>query len=319
MTQQNASLDIGYAKLCVTSNFTFLRGASHPEELIARAAALGLKGIAITDHNSLAGVVRAFSALKELRRELGEAAQLPKLIIGVRLILRDSHTQWIALPHDRTAYARLTRLLTVGKRRAPKGKCFLDINDLITGCVGMSLIALPQATLRDSTQDIFALKKHFPGNVFLGAAPRYDGSDQHYFDACAALAQRTAAPMVAIGDVIMHHASRRQLADVLTCMREHITIDQIGARALPNAERRLKGKADMQRLFKRYPAALSRTVEIAAKSSFCLSELSYEYPDEIADNEPPQKRLARQARTGLKSRYPNGAPEHAIKQMNKEL
>ncbi|WP_083464390.1 error-prone DNA polymerase [Phaeobacter sp. 11ANDIMAR09] len=319
MTPRNPSLDPGYAELCCTSNFTFLRGASHPEELITRAAALRLTGVAITDHNSLAGVVRAYSALKELRREHGEGTQLPKLIIGARLILRDSDTHWIALPQDRTAYARLTRLLTLGKRRAPKGACYLDLRDVAQGCAGMSLIALPQQALKASLAEITTLKKHFPADVFVGAAPRYDGSDQRHFDSCAALAHRTAAPMVAVGDVLMHHGSRRQLADVLTCLREHITIDEIGTRALPNSERRLKGEADMKRLFERHPAALRRTVEIAAKASFCLSELSYEYPDEIAGDEPPQDRLARLAAQGLKTRYPQGAPDTAIAQMNKEL
>lgn len=319
MTPRNPSLDPGYAELCCTSNFTFLRGASHPEELITRAAALRLTGVAITDHNSLAGVVRAYSALKELRREHGEGTQLPKLIIGARLILRDSDTHWIALPQDRTAYARLTRLLTLGKRRAPKGACYLDLRDVAQGCAGMSLIALPQQALKASLAVITTLKKHFPADVFVGAAPRYDGSDQRHFDSCAALAHRTAAPMVAVGDVLMHHGSRRQLADVLTCLREHITIDEIGTRALPNSERRLKGEADMKRLFERHPAALRRTVEIAAKASFCLSELSYEYPDEIAGDEPPQDRLARLAAQGLKTRYPQGAPDTAIAQMNKEL
>ncbi|MEP1479648.1 MAG: error-prone DNA polymerase [Tateyamaria sp.] len=319
MSPRNPSLDPGYAELCVTSNFTFLRGASHPEELVTRAAALGLKAVAITDHNSLAGVVRAFSALRELRRELGETASLPKLIVGARLILRDSDTHWLALPQSRAGYARLTRLLTLGKRRAAKGACDLDLQDLVQGCAGMSLIALPQSALHDSAADISTLKKHFPADVFVGASPRYDGSDQSHFVACAALAHRTAAPVVAVGDVLMHHGSRRQLADVLTCLREHITIDEIGTRAQPNSERRLKPEADMKRLFARHPAALRRTVEIAARSGFCLSELSYEYPDEVAGDEPPQERLARLAAQGLKSRYPQGASDRAIRQMHKEL
>lgn len=319
MTVRNPSLDPGYAELCCTSNFTFLRGASHPEELISRAVDLGLTAIAITDHNSLAGVVRAYSALKELRREHGDAARLPQLIIGARLVLRDSDTHWLALPHDRAAYARLTRLLTLGKRRAPKGACHLDLRDIVQGGAGMSLIALPQSDLHDSAEEITTLRKHFPTDVFIGAAPRYDGSDQQHFDAVARLAHRTAAPMVAVGDVLMHHGSRRQLADVLTCMREGITIDEIGTRALLNAERRLKGAADMARLFARHPAALRRTVEIAARSSFCLSELSYDYPDEVAEGEPPQERLARLAAEGLKTRYPDGAPPSAIAQMEKEL
>ena len=170
MNARNPSLDPGYAELCCTSNFTFLRGASHPEELVTRAAALGLNALAITDHNSLAGVVRAYSALKELRREFGNDAPLPKLIIGARLILRDSDTHWIALPQDRAAYARLTRLLTLGKRRAPKGDCYLDQRDMVQGCSGMSLIALPQQALNVSQAEIATLKKHFPADVFVGAA-----------------------------------------------------------------------------------------------------------------------------------------------------
>ena len=287
----------GYAELCVTTNFTFLTGASHPEELVVRAAELGLEAIAITDRNSLAGVVRAYRALKELKRdtekaveirsqhrvdscsrlEIGDpqdiarpaAPKLPRLIVGCRLVLRDSPVHWIALPRDRAAYQRLTRLLTLGKRRAEKGDCHLDLKDMFGACTGMILIALPQGRLTKAIPDIRAIGQRFPNHVFLGAAPRYDGSDQAYLVACAQLAQRTSTPMVAVGDTLMHRANRRQLADVLTCMREHITIDNIGTRALPNAERRLKGHADMARLFRNHPAAIRRTQEIIAKCSFC--------------------------------------------------
>ncbi|MCV2891287.1 error-prone DNA polymerase [Ruegeria aquimaris] len=337
----------GYAELCVTTNFTFLTGASHPEELVVRAAKLGLSAIAITDRNSLAGVVRAWSALRELRNVAQKGVQirsqqrldsssrqvsgqsdplikpdpvsLPKLIVGCRLSVRDSSVDWIALPRDRAAYQRLTRLLTLGKRRAGKGECTLYTKDLFPACKGMILIALPQGSLTDAISDIRTLGRHFPGQVFLGAAPRYDGSDQAYLNACAQAAQRAAAPMVAVGDVLMHHASRRQLADVLTCMREHITIDQIGTRALPNGERRLKAGADMARVFQHHPAALRRTLEIADKCSFDLSELSYEYPHEETEGETSQQRLERLAREGLKRRYPNGPPDRAMELMAKEL
>jgi error-prone DNA polymerase len=340
---------MSYAELCVTSNFTFLTGASHPEELVTRAAELGLEAIAITDRNSLAGVVRAYSALKELRREAEEAikirsqhrvdacsrqevgtqhpisrpkrTRLPKLIVGCRLCLRDSPVEWIALPRDRAAYQRLTRLLTLGKRRAEKGDCHLDREDLHMGCTGIILIALPRAggPPRQIADHIATVQRRYPGHVFLGAAPRYNGSDQAYLDHTAKLAHRTAAPMVAVGDVLMHRASRRHLADVLTCMRTHQTIDQIGTRALPNAERRLKSAADMARLFRHHPAALHRTREIAARCSFCLSELSYEYPDEISDGEMPQARLDRLARTGLQHRFPKGISERHSALLEKEL
>ncbi len=341
--------DQDYAELCVTSNFTFLTGASHPEELVTRAAELGLSAIAITDRNSLAGVVRAFAALRELKREaqgdiqvrssqqvdassrqpagtprmIGrpKVVRLPRLIVGCRLVLRDSPVHWIALPRDRAAYARLSRLLTLGKRRAEKGDCHLDLRDLLEGCAGMILIALPQQDPADGKvlSDLRAAQRRYPGHVFLGAAPRYDGSDTAYLQACTLLSRKASAPMVAVGDVLMHAAHRRQLADVLTCMREGVKIDKIGTRALPNAERRLKGAGDMLRVFRDHPGALRRTLEIAAKCSFCLSELSYEYPDEIADGETPQARLRRLAQEGIVRRYPKGAPERVQVLLAKEL
>jgi error-prone DNA polymerase len=338
----------GYAELCVTTNFTFLTGASHPEELVTRAAELGLAAIAITDRNSLAGVVRAYSALKELRREADETVRirsqhridncsrqeigvpadiarpqvphLPKLITGCRLVLRDSAVEWLALPSDLTAYQRLTRLLTLGKRRAGKGECLLDLQDMLDGCKGMILIALPQGELPASVPDIQKVRRCFPRFVFLGAVPRYDGSDQAYLDACAGMALRCAVPMVAVGDVLMHRASRRRLADVLTCMREGCTIDQIGTRALLNAERRLKGHADMARVFHNHPAALRRTMEIAGRCSFSLRELSYQYPDEVTElDERPMDRLCRLAQEGLQRRYPAGPSKRALGLMEKEM
>ncbi len=336
-----------YAELAVTSNFTFLRGASHPEELVARAAELGLEAIAITDRNSLAGVVRAFAALKELRREAEDALRvrshirvdpssrqvvgkdaplpiprgikLPKLIVGARLVLRDCTVEWIALPTDRAAYERLSQLLTLGKRRAEKGECHLDLDDLAQRAKGMILIALPQGPLRSARPHIQKLQRRYPAHVFLGAAPRYDGTDQSYFKDCAEMALRMAAPMVAVGDVLMHRAARRQLADVLTCLREGCTIDTIGTRALPNGERRLKGGSEMAHLFRNHPAALRRSCEIAARCSFDLSELSYEYPDEVSVTEKPQERLERLTTEGLRRRCPNGIPERYQALADKEL
>lgn len=336
-----------YAELCVTTNFTFLTGASHPEEMITRAAELGLKAIAITDRNSLAGVVRAYSALKELQRQANatltirsqqqfdhcsrqniteerqverpKIVSLPKFIVGCRLVLQDSNVDWVALPQNREAYKQLSRLLTVGKRRAEKGNCLLYRQDLFEACKGMTMIALPQCTLEVAACHVKEMRQHFPADVFLGAAPRYDGSDQGYLQACSVLSHKTSAPMVVVGDVLMHRANRKGLADVLTCMREHISIDNIGTRALPNAERRLKGYSDMARVFRNYPAALRRTIEIADKCTFCLSELSYEYPDEASTSEPPQQRLERLALEGLKRRYPDGPTDKAVLLMEKEL
>ncbi|MDO5704903.1 MAG: error-prone DNA polymerase [Paracoccus sp. (in: a-proteobacteria)] len=337
---------MSYAELCVTTNFTFLTGASHPEELVTRAAELGLTAIAITDRNSLAGVVRAYRALQILtekaedsvrirsqhrvdscsRQNIGapqniprpDAPQLPKLIVGCRLVLRDSAVEWVALPTDKPAWQRLTRLLTLGKRRAGKGECHLDLVDLLAGGEGMILIALP-GDLSRAAADIQRVRRRYPGHVFVGAAPRYDGQDRDRLNRCALLARQTSAPMVAVGDVLMHRGVRRQLADVLTCMRLGCSIDQIGRNALPNAERRLKGAADMARLFHDHPAALRRTVEIADRCTFDLGQLSYDYPDEIAEGETPMSRLTRLAQEGLARRYPHGATEKARALMAKEL
>jgi error-prone DNA polymerase len=354
-----------YAELCVTSNFTFLTGASHPEELVTRAAELGLAAIAITDRNSVAGVVRAYSALKELARlrheayATAEAAQdgpsirsqrvtdhssrqtvphftgqtdvpampdapLPKLIAGARLVLTDSTVEWLALPTDLAAWSRLTRLLSLGKRRAPKGECHLQRTDLTEWGQGMILIALPPDPLENAHpktahSDLLSVARSFPGQCFLGAAPRYDGRDHARLDQLAVLAQGVNLPMVAVGDVLMHRAARRPLADVLTCLRTQRTIDNIGESRLANGERRLKSGAEMARLFHRHPATLRRTIEIADRCAFRLNDLRYQYPDEAQDNESAQDRLERLARAGLHWRYPAGPPPKIVHRVEKEL
>jgi error-prone DNA polymerase len=343
-----------YAELCVTSNFTFLQGASHPEELVTRAAELGLAAIAITDRNSVAGVVRAFSALKELSRLQGQAAQdapairsqqvmdhssrqavaqtvgdtqialgapLPKLIAGARLVLTDSAVEWVALPSDMAAWSRLTRLLSLGKRRAPKGECYLTRADLVAWGAGMTLIALPPDPLEIPPHigHLTAMAHSFPGQCYLGAAPRYDGRDQGRLDQLAALAQGLNLPLVAVGDVLMHRAARRPLADVLTCLRIGCTIDDIGRQRLANGERRLKSGAEMARLFHRHPAALRRSLDIANACAFRLDDLRYHYPDEAVGGEPAQDRLERLAHAGLRWRYPAGPPPKIVHRVEKEL
>ncbi|MCU0900387.1 MAG: error-prone DNA polymerase [Cypionkella sp.] len=358
---------VPYAELCITSNFTFLRGASHPEELVTRAAELGLTALAITDRNSVAGVVRAFSALKELARlrdealtaqaavqegpqirsqqvmdhssrqsvphvtaatgmSLAQGAPLPRLIPGARLVLTDSPVEWLALPTDLAAWSRLTRLLSLGKRRAPKGDCHLTRADLLDWGKGMVLIALPPDLLeareippQTIRADIQHLARCFPGQCFLGAAPVYDGRDQARFDHLADLAQRGGTPMVAVGDVLMHRAARRPLADVLTCLRLGLTIDNIGRHRLTNGEHRLKSGDEQARLYHRYPAALRRTIEIADRCAFRLEDLRYQYPDEALNGEPAQARLERLTRDGLHWRYPAGVPPKIIHRVQKEL
>ena len=352
-----------YAELCVTTNFSFLRGASHPEELVGRAAELGLTAIAITDRNSVAGVVRAFSALKELARLRKEGAAdaqavqdgpairsqrvmdhssrqrvahpggmaapdlpdapLPRLIPGARLVLDDSAVDWVALPTDLAAWSRLTRLLSLGKRRAEKGGCRIGMSDLEDWGRGLVLIALPPDPLegapQDSLRDLRRIAQRFAGHCFVGAAPVYDGQDRERLDRLAAVSQATGLPMVAVGEVMMHRSNRRPLADVLTCIREGCTIDSIGDRRLANGERRLKSGAELARIFHRYPAAIRRTIEIADRCAFGLDQLRYQYPDEAQDGEPAQDRLERLTRDGLVWRYPGGAPSGIVTRVEKEL
>jgi error-prone DNA polymerase len=352
---------VSYADLCVTTNFTFLTGASHPEEMVERAAALGLDAIAITDCNSLAGVVRAWARLKALRKEAVKRSEsvtyddvrarakalrvrkdpsgradapdpiepnpdddfipltIPKLIVGARLVLTDSAVDWVALPTDRAAYGRLTRLLSMGKQRAQKGQCILHQADLHQRGDGLILLALPHDPFHPVEGEIARMARRFPGHVYTAATPRYDGRDKRRFKALARCAAATDAPLVAASGAMMHHARRRRLADVLTCLREGCTIDSIGTRALPNAERRLRNAEEMTRLFRDYPDALARTAEIAARCTFDLGQLKYEYPDEVADGEDPQARLARLTDEGVHWRYPEGVPVKVRESIAKEL
>ena len=352
---------VSYADLSVITNFTFLTGASHPEEMVERAAMLGLDAIAIADRNTLAGVVRAWSRLRALKKEASQVRKavthedvrvrakairvrkdpserqeppnppeahpdegfvplaLPKLIIGTRIVLVDSTVEWIALPTDRAAYGRLCRLLSIGKRRTTKGGCLLYHRDLEEWGAEMILLAVPQDSSNPPQREITSISKRFPGSTFIAAAPHYDGDDATRFKALADAAEQTDAPLVAVTNAIMHHARRRRLADVLTCLREGCTIDSIGTRALPNAERRLRSETEMRRLFRDHPNAINRTAEIAARCTFDLGQMKYEYPDEIANGEDPQARLARLTDEGVRWRYPDGPPQKVRESVAKEL
>ena len=294
---------MSYAELDVTSNFTFLTGASHPEELVSRAAEQGLGAIAIADVNTFAGIVRAHAAADEVGVQL---------IVGVRLVLADG-TIFIALPTDRAAYGRLCRLLTIGKRRTVKGSCELYLKDLEDWLGGSIVLAL--------TADRHALEvvRRCCDTLYLALSPAYDGQDAGRFEARTALAEELALPLVATGNVLMHHGSRRALADILTCIREHCTVDELGTRALLNGERRLKSPFEMHRLFKHYPQAVLNSVEIANACTFSLNELKYEYPDEITDGKPPLERLRELTEEGLEQRYPDGVPLRVRHMVDREM
>ncbi|MCH9020901.1 MAG: error-prone DNA polymerase [Proteobacteria bacterium] len=306
-----------YAELQVTSNFSFLRGASHPDELVAQAAALGLAAIAITDRNTLAGVVRAHVAA----REAGV-----RLVVGARLDFTCGSSV-LCFPQDRAAYGRLSRLLTLGKRRAPKGECRLARDDLYDHGEGQIVVALPpaRADLSLVSNPAFArrleeLARHFGGRCYLAAQHLYRGDDARRIAQLARLGARLGAPLIATGDVHAHTPGRRPLQDVLTCIREGCTIAEAGLRLAANAERHLKSGAEMARLFAGHADAVARTIEIAGRCGFSLDELAYEYPDEIVpEGHTPQSWLVALTRAGARERYPGGVPPKVRAQLDHEF
>ncbi len=303
-----------YAELQVTTNFSFLRGASHAHELAAAAVALGHKAIAVADRNTLAGVVRMHIAAKE--------AGIP-LVVGARLDLTDG-ASLLAFPQDRAAYGRLARLITLGRRRAPKGECDLTRADVFQHGAGMLFVLLPPEppALPDElfADELRALAEAFPGCCYLAAQNLLLGDDARRLARLAALANAAEVPLVATNDVHMHDPSRRPLADVVACIREHCTVDEAGYRLAANAERHLKAPDAMARLFRDYPDALARTAEIARRCRFSLDELRYEYPDEVVEaGSTPQKTLARLTWEGAKARYPGGVSKRVKALIEHEL
>jgi DNA polymerase III alpha subunit len=297
---------MSYVELFAISNFTFLRGASHAEELVTRARKVGLGGLAIADTNTFAGIVRGHSAAKDLGL---------RYLVSTRLVLRDG-TEILAYPRDRKAFGQLCRLLTLGKRRTVKGACDLTLEDVLDYASNCILIGLSGPDFEESLQ---SLKAAFDDHVFVGLAPEYDGQDPARFAEAQALADRVGAETVALGNVIMHAASRLRLADVLSCIREKTIIDQLGRRALPNAERRIKSEFELRRLFQAYPEAVANTSRIATACPFSLDELKYEYPDEITDGLDPNERLRKLTEEGLIRRYPDAVPLKVRSMIEKEM
>lgn len=306
-----------YTELQVTSNFSFLRGASHPEELVTQAAEYGYAAIAITDRNTFAGIVRAHAEAKK---------KGIRLIPGCRLELLDG-PPLLAYPTDRDAYARLSRLLTKGNLRAEKGECHLYKQDVYEHATGIKFIVLPPATLNEQfdLDPSFegALKEYksiFSENLYLAASRRYAGNDQKYLYRLWELSKALNVPLIATNDVHYHVPQRRELQDVLTCIREKCTIYTAGFKLHPNAERYLKPIPEMQRLFRQYPHAIERTQEIVDACTFSLDELKYEYPQEItSEGRTPQEELTVLAWEGARKHFGQDLPAKTIAAINYEL
>jgi len=302
-----------YAELAVTTNFSFLRGASHAAEYVKRAADLGLAAIGIADRNTLSGVVRAHVAA----REAGV-----RLLVGARLVPIEG-PEILAYPMDRAAYGRLSRLLSEGKMKqeAAKGECLITLTDILSASEGQILIVIPPETMSIGFADqLKTIATTAPERVFLAARPAYSGRNRERLARLAEIGTFSGAPLIAVNDALYHIPERRPLQDILTCIREHCTIDTAGFHLEANAERHLKSTREMTRLFSGFEPAIARTLSVMEKCRFSLDELAYEYPDEpVPPGSTPQGHLERLAWAGAQWRYPVGVPEAVTAQIEKEL
>ena len=271
--------EIGYAEIGITTNFSFLHGGSHPQAYVHQAAELGLPVIGIADHNTLAGVVRAY---KELSNP--EIKRSPKLLIGSRIVFSDGTPDILVYPRDRAAYGRLCQLLSRGKlgENTLKGECHLTFDDVLEFADGQLLVlALPHRFDEAKAHDVLKrLRSSGADGVWLAASLLYRGDDRRRLARLRRLAESAGVPLLATNEVLYHEPSRRRLQDVLTCIREKTTVEAIGRRVEANAERHLKPAPEMVRLFRDMPQAIAETMRFADRISFSLDQLKYQYPDE---------------------------------------
>jgi error-prone DNA polymerase len=306
-----------YVELQITTNFSFLRGASHPDELVEQAASLGYNTIAVTDRNTVAGVVRAHAAGRK---------KSVRVIPGCRLDLLDGPSL-LAYPTAIKAWANLCTLLSTGNLRAEKGECHLYKADVFQYKEGLHFVVIPPETLNedfcfeDSFPKALLLYKEALGNFLsIAISRRYNGDDGKQIYRLSQLAEELSIPLVVTNDVHYHCAERRQLQDVLTCIREKCTIYNAGFKLLPNAERYLKPQDEIERLFRQYPKAIHRSIEIAEACQFSLDELKYEYPEEVTtEGRTPLQEVEHLAWKGAKDFFGEIIPEKISKAIIHEL
>ena len=300
-----------YVELHCLSNFTFLRGASHPEELVKRAAELGYSALAITDECSLAGIVRAHVAAKE--------RGLP-LIVGTEIQLEDG-PKLVLLATDREAYGNLSELITTGRRRGKKGSYGLtraDLDQGLAGCLALLLPPHPGPLPQGGEGDVRWLAERFPGCAWIAVELLCGPNDRARLEELRALGTASGLPLVAAGDVHMHVRSRRRVQDTLTAIRLRVPVDRCGHALYPNAERHLRLRLRLANL---YPAELlAETLNVAERCTFSLDSLCYEYPEElIPEGETPASHLRKLTDEGLRRRFPQGTPEHVKRLVEQEL
>ncbi|MHA6686014.1 error-prone DNA polymerase [Mesorhizobium sp. A556] len=313
-----------YIEFGVQSNFSFLRGASRPEELVVAACRLGHAGMGLADRNSVAGVVRAWSQSKQAKLTPDAEPMTLPYHPGCRLVFRDGTPDILAYPQDRKGWGNLCRMLTQANLRdeTEKGATLLDRADLFEWGDLLSLAMLPDLSPRAKSQMeiLRSLKDRFGKALRLAVAPAYRGDDRFRIEQAAAMAEALGLPLMATNDVLYHAAERRRLQDVLTAIRLNVPVAEAGLELAANAERHLKPPAEMARLFRRHPQALTETQRFAAELGFSLGDLQYNYPDEpTRDGATPQQELARLALEGAAERYPDGVPASVSQHIREEL
>ena len=321
-----------FAELVAATNYSFLRGASHPSDMVAQAIAIGLDGIGIADRNTVAGVVRAHVALRDAN-DAAAAAGLPpvdfRIVVGARLVFADGTPDIVAYPATRYGWGRLCRLLTVGNRRAEKGGCLLTLGDLVAYLDDLLLIVMP-ATSFDAAEAIAInpadrppptpqagvveerlrwLGRAAKGRVWLAATMPYGGRDRRLLARRAALAARIGLPLIATNDALYAAPDDRPLHDIVTCIREQTTIAAAGRKLRANAERHLKSPDEIARLFNDYPDAVAASLYVMEQIDFSLDELRYEYPHEpVPPGWTPQDWLEHIVMAAARERFPAGIP-----------
>jgi error-prone DNA polymerase len=308
-----------YAEIGITTNFSFLRGGSHPQEYAQQASELRIPVIGIADHNTLAGVVRAY---KEL--ENPDIQYKPKLLIGSRLVFVDDTPDILVYPRDRAAYGRLCQVLTRGKRGddTEKGECHLKLDDLLEFAEGQLLVVtLPHRFETAPALEVLEqLRRSRADGVWLAASFLYRGDDRRRLARLHGMAATARVPLLATNEVLYHHPARRPLQDVLTCIREKATIDAIGKRLEANAERHLKPAQEMARLFRDLPEAIAETMRFARRITFSLDQLKYQYPDEpVPPGKTAQQHLEDLTSAGVQRCFPDGIDDVLRATLRKEL
>ena len=306
-----------YAEIGITTNFSFLHGGSDPRSYVHQASELRLPVIGLADHNTLAGVVRAY---KEL--ESDEVTYKPKLLIGSRLIFMDGTPDILIYPRNREAYGLLCQLLTRGKRAAEKGECHLKLDDLLEFAEGQLLaLTLPHRfETAKALKVLDQLQRSRAEGIWLTASLLYRGDDRRRLMRLQRIAATAHVPLLATNEVLYHHRARRPLQDVLTCIREKTTIDAIGKRLEVNAERYLKPAHEMARLFRDVPEAIAETMRFADRINFSLDQLKYQYPDEpVPLGKTAQQHLEDLTWAGVRHCFPEGIKDELLATLRKEL